>query len=293
MRRTKILMVSLTATLAMSCGAEPGTDGPESAGGKGDSVEATHQPLLPGEPDLNYYDYWRPASLGSSIADSDACPAGTVMVGGGFSNPEGRRMDGSSFYGLNNFTKWSIDSYSSDFNKPDMESEVLCLANPGASVYWRQTTLTVGAHRQGCQTTFCSTASGELAVSGGFQDDHVALPISSYGKPSGWQVCARNDSDGPTNVIVYAACMYLSEASVKNVASPTVSVAPGTQATAVAQCGSGWRVSGNGFSMNPIPTNAMLESQAWQYTTETHATMKNTYTGTGQVQAIATCLRLF
>jgi hypothetical protein len=142
-----------------------------------------------------------PGVIGNAAAQ---CPAGSTLVGGGFSTNSDVLVTSSSKSEAGNI--WVV--YGSNHSDTSQELNVYayCLSGTSGSAIQRSAETTVAKSRLGHVEVFCP--AGSFVSGGGFTTYHDYQPMMySYPGENGWQVAAQNNSPVENRLVVYAICV--------------------------------------------------------------------------------------
>jgi len=229
----------------------PATDTPEPT--ETPTEEPTPEPTEtpteepPSEPPFTEYVYEQvnvgAGATGSAVA---ACPAGAVVVGGGYAaNPD------VTFYTQYKYGNgWRGDARNTSGAAKQITVYAVCLHNvPGASVtqVHGQVNVPSGQNKQAVATC----PAGSIATGGGFHaypDGSLWVYNSSKADSGeGWQSWAHNNSGSTKTHHAYVMCLSGVGGATARVMQ-SASISAGDTGYAVPTCGSGKLVTGGGFA---------------------------------------------
>ena len=165
---------------------------------------------------------------------SAACPAGTNIVGGGFSTTPKTGVGAITIESHASGNGWTATALNTSPSAGSVTVEAYCRKNAPALTEVPSTAIVPGATASppvsGTGTATATCPAGTHAVAGGFKAAvsvtpvlHGALPISSRrtADAQGWTAAASTGSATPSSVTSYAYC---AKESVMELASPAASV---------------------------------------------------------------------
>jgi hypothetical protein len=226
-------------------------------------------------------------SPGAVNSKTAACPAGSVVTGGGFSANTNihvytQVMDGNG---------WLVFAKNNAGSPQNVTVYAICLYFP--SVASSQVSKSVTVLGGGGQTTSqVDCPAGTVVTGGGFNGKIDGSLWTFYSAQSGnsWSVTAKNTAAGNTSYSAYAVCLTSSGAAVTTAKfTGYADLTPGNTGLAEISCPPGQVVTGGGWHMEADLTvfAALLSSNG-----EWRVYAKNNGTHTRALHANATCLAL-
>jgi len=205
-----------------------------------------------------------------------ACPAGSVVVSGGFAaHPELRVYNSTR-----NGNSWQVYAYNNSLSSRYLNVYATCLYNSGGSVSHVQNQTNAAADSTSYVIAGCP--SGSVVTGGGWvvgTDEAIELYNSSK-YLNGWIIYVRNTGMGTPLIHVYAIC--LSDVSgTTDIVYEETDINPGDVGYTTALCPTGTFVVGGGFAQHPdISTyNTSMNANGWiNYASNTGSSIKTMYT---------------
>ena len=191
-----------------------------------------------------------------AVGMADAvCPAGSVVVSGGFaagSNmvvyTQSKEGNGWRVYGKNNFGVSQL-----------LNVYAICLSNTAGSTQQIQKQVTVTAGEVGYDTAVCP--AGSIVTGGGFASNPAAHWVYNSSKEgNGWRAYAKNNSGAGALFNIYAICLSGAGGSTSQVGEQ-ITISGGSSSGGEAQCPAGKLVTGGGFALgnNLVVYNSSLK----------------------------------
>ena len=198
-----------------------------------------------------------------SVGDvSVACPAGSVVVGGGYASSADmlvytHSMDGNG---------WRVYAKNNAASSKLLNAYAICLYNTGGTTEQILQQVSVAAGDIGHPVASCP--SGSVVTGGGFasRSDGSFYVYNSSKSGNGWQVYARNNSGASIPLNVYAICLSGTTATSSDVYEQKSIPASSTD-SAIATCPTGNLVTGGGFAAGNglvLYTTNMKDNLSWQ-----------------------------
>lgn len=219
---------------------------------------------------------------GATGGSTMACPAGSVVTGGGFALNNNmvaytHSQDGNS---------WTAYAKNNGGTSGLLNSYAVCLyASMGTtSMVWSQVTVTAG--NNGNAVVACP--AGSVVTGGGYASNSNLLVYNSSLSGNGWQVYANNPTGASILLNSYATCLSGTSGSTSQVFAQK-SIAAGASDGAEASCPAGTILTGGGFagSKNIWVFNTSMKTMD----SETWNVFGKNLTGTSQLlNSYAICL---
>jgi hypothetical protein len=181
-----------------------------------------------------------PGAIGSTTA---ACPAGSVVVSGGFAADPQLLIYTQS----KNGNGWRVYAKNNSAATKLLYVYATCLVNSGGSI--SQLDNQVSALAGGTAHVVVSCPAGSVVTGGGWatESNGDIWVYNSSKSSNGWQIYARNSGTESHLINVYAMCLSGVSGSTQNTMEP-VSIPAGDTGYALAFCPSGTYVVGGGFA---------------------------------------------
>jgi len=202
-----------------------------------------------------------------------ACPAGSVIVSGGFAaHPELRVYNSTR-----NGNGWQVYAYNNSLSSRYLNAYATCLYNSGGSVSHVHAQTNAAANDTTYVTAECPT--GSVATGGGWvvgTDEAIELYNSSK-YYNGWIIYVRNTGIGTPLIHVYAICLS-SVGGTTDIVYEDTDINPGDVGFITALCPTGTFVVGGGFAQHPdISTyNTSKDENGWINYAMNHGTVQKT-----------------
>ena len=190
------------------------------------------------------------------------CPAGSVVVSGGFATSVDVRvwhqtMDGNG---------WRI--YATNTNTANRQIEIYahCLHNSGGTTEWTYEHVNINANSYTHLTATCPAGS---VVTGGAwvigTDEDIQL-YNSTPSGNGWQIFVNNYGPSTPQVNVYAICLSGASGSTSTEINNTGVIPPGDYEILTEECSGGTYATGGGFILNlgSVLYNTSLAGNSWK-----------------------------
>ncbi len=198
---------------------------------------------------------------GSTMSTTAACPAGTVVTGGGFSVNPGVLV----YTQAQNGNGWTAVAKNNTATVQNLTVYAECLSYPSAATVQVQNNVTVGVASSASQTAVCP--AGSVVTGGGYTSspDGTMWTYASWQNGNGWMVSEQNTSGPAKSFNVYATCLSgTSLATVKATnTGPIPASGNGSVQTACpagkVPTGGGW-----GLSNNELPFFSAFSSGFWR-----------------------------
>jgi hypothetical protein len=179
---------------------------------------------------------------GGTMSIGATCPAGTVVVGGGFmSSAEvafvAQYKDGNG---------WTVMATNTAGSGREVYAYAVCLYNGyGATTTQMDSQVTVAG--SSLKQALVSCPTGTVATGGGWKvaDEKVRV-YQSVRASNGWYIEARNESSAAKSVRVYAVCLSAAGATASEAAQP-VTIPGNSPGKAIVTCPAGKVLAGGGF----------------------------------------------
>jgi hypothetical protein len=201
-----------------------------------------------------------PGKFGNAGAQ---CPAGSILVGGGFATNTKVIITSSSKSESGNV--WIVYASNYSGSSQDLNVYAYCLSGKAGSIVQKSAETTVSASRLGHIEVFCP--SGSFVTGGGFATYNDFQPIMySYPDENGWQVGAQNNSAVDNRLIVYAICLSGAEGRF-TITSASFTVPAGKVGGGRADCRANYFSTGGGFRLDydlQVYLSSQLSKSDWE-----------------------------
>jgi hypothetical protein len=179
------------------------------------------------------------------VGPADAvCPAGSVVVSGGFA--AGNNMIIYSQYKQGN--GWRVYGKNNSGSSQLLNAYALCLSNTAGSTQQILKQVTVAAGEVGYDTAVCP--AGSIVTGGGFASNPAAHWVYNSSKGgNGWSAYAKNNSGAGALFNIYAICLSGAGGSTSQVGEQ-ITVSGGSSSGGEAQCPAGKLVTGGGYALS-------------------------------------------
>ncbi len=201
-------------------------------------------------------------SAGATVHTTVDCPAGSVVVSGGYAANDGVRV----WHSTKDGNGWRVYATNTTASNKAVNVYAVCLHNSGGTtdVEYTQKYINASTYTQ----IIANCPGGSVVTGGGWvigTDTNVSLYNSSK-SGNGWQIYVQNDGGGSPLVNVYAVCLDGSSGSTGSVSNTSGEVPPGDIEHLVMDCPSGTYVTGGGFAVNTgaVIYNETIAGNAWQ-----------------------------
>jgi hypothetical protein len=226
-------------------------------------------------------------SLGPGVFGnaSAQCPAGSILVGGGFST--NTKVIVSSSYKSDSGNVWVV--YGSNYSDRSQELNVYayCLSGTSGSIIQKSAETTVSRSRLGHVEVFCP--AGSFVTGGGFATYNDFQPIMySYPDENGWQAGAQNNSTVDNRLIVYAICLS-GAAGRFTITSASFTIPAGTVGGGRSDCQANSFSTGGGFRLDydlQIYLSSQLSKSDWEVYTSNNGNKSRV------IEVFAMCLSI-
>lgn len=205
------------------------------------------------------------------------CPAGSVVVSGGFATS----VDVRVWHQTKDGNGWRV--YATNTNTSNRQIEIFahCLHNSGGTTDVVMTQVYVDPNDKTQLTAACPSGS---QVTGGAwvigSDPDISLYNSSP-SGNGWQIWVDNTAGGSPLINVYAVCLSGASGSTSYVTNTGGVIPPGDYEILEKACNSGTYATGGGYAVNigAVIYNTSLNGNAWKNSARNDtATQKLMYT---------------
>ena len=215
-------------------------------------------------------------SAGNTVHTTVACPAGSVVVSGGYAANDGVRV----WHSTKDGNGWRVYATNTTGVSKAVNVYAVCLANSGGTtdVEYTQKYINASTFTQ----IIANCPGGSVVTGGGWvigTDTNVSLYNSSK-SGNGWQIYVQNDGGGTPLVNVYAVCLDGTSGTTSSVSDTSGVIPPSDIEHLVMNCPSGSYVTGGGFAVNTgaVIYNETITGNAWQiYARNNTATQKLLY----------------
>lgn len=204
-------------------------------------------------------------AAGSSASTRAECPAGSTIVGGGFS----ATYDTEIWRSYRSGQGWYVDAHNSALTPANLSAYAQCVSGiPGSTSVYADST-TVAADTIGEVTKSCP--EGKTAVSGGFYAANLNV-IFSNRVGNGWQVKAENPTRASHTLSVFVNCYSGGPISLTQV-QKNKNIAAGVRDGSDVACTEGLLVMG-GYSFSSAIDNSYYTTPnaTWKFSTRNHTT---------------------
>jgi hypothetical protein len=159
------------------------------------------------------------------------CPAGSVVVGGGYSGSPDVVIPVQTKSG----NGWRVYAANTALSDKTVRVYAVCLRNMvGTSVSVEQQEITVGANGDASAIVHCP--AGSVVTGAGWETEYVDVRVQASGPlDPGWLVRAHNESSSDHPLYVYAVCLSGSGGIVTGF-SETVSIPGGSSGSVAVAC---------------------------------------------------------
>lgn len=190
------------------------------------------------------------------------CPAGSVVVSGGFAGSDGVRIWHSKMDG----NGWHVYGNNTSGSSKNMTVQAYCLFNTGGTTQLVYEQEYINASDYTHLEVTCP--AGSLVTGGGWVIGSTN-PVEIYNSSrsaNGWQIYVINNGAGTPLVNVYAVCLSGVSGSVSQVNQSGLTVAANSNAHGEKACPSGTIATGGGFAVDlgVIIFNTTLSGNGWQ-----------------------------
>jgi hypothetical protein len=221
-------------------------------------------------------------AAGANGSSTIACPASSVVTGGGFALNNNmiaytHSQDGNA---------WTTYAKNNGASSGLLNSYAVCLfASMGTtSMVWNQVTISAGTNGN----AFVACPAGSVVTGGGYASNTNLFVYNSSMSSNGWQVYAQNTSGSSQLLNSYATCLAGTTGSTSQVLAQK-SIPSGASDGAEASCPAGTILTGGGFagSTNIWVYNISMKTMD----SETWNVFGKNLTGTSQLlNSYAICL---
>jgi len=182
-------------------------------------------------------------AAGGVGATTTACPAGSVVVGGGFAA-------GNSMVVYSQFKDgngWTAAAKNFSGSSQLLNAYAICLSNSSGSTQQVFKQITVAAGGTGYDTASCP--AGSIVTGGGFASSADSLWVyNSSMNGNGWSAYARNTSGTSQLLNIYGICLSSAGGSTSSILKQ-VTIGGGTTGSGGALCPAGTLVTGGGYAL--------------------------------------------
>jgi hypothetical protein len=218
---------------------------------------------------------------GGTMSTTAACPAGTVVTGGGFSVNPGMHL----YTQAKNGNGWAAVVKNNLATAQNLTVYAICLTYPSVSTTMTSASQSVVGHGTGNITAGCP--GGSVVTGGGFtgKPDGSLWTYLSAQNGNGWSVSAKNSAVGSQSYDAYAVCLSGAPLTTSTLTGYK-DLAPGATGLGEVVCPAGQVITGGGWSLNDDLTvfAALMSSGKWR------VYAKNNGTHTRTLQARGVCL---
>jgi hypothetical protein len=212
-------------------------------------------------PSIQQVDATTSIHSGSTGSVTAACPAGTVVTGGGFSVSN----DVLIYTQAMNGNGWTAVAKNNAGVDRTLRVYAECLTYPGAGSHQVESNTTVNAGTHGSATASCP--AGSVVTGGGFTSspDGSMWVYASWQNGNGWQASEKNTGGAAKLFHVYAVCLSGTPlASAKTTA--TGNIPAGGNAAVQVACPAGKVATGGGWGLSDdeLPYFSGFSSGYWR-----------------------------
>lgn len=204
-------------------------------------------------------------AAGSTGSSSIACPASSVVTGGGFA------MNNNMIVYTHSQEDNSWKAYAKNNGGASglLNTYAVCLySSPGTtSMVWNQVSIPAGNNGNAA----VSCPAGSVVTGGGYASSEALFVYNSSMSGNGWQVYANNPSGSSKLLNSYATCLAGTTATTSQIFAQK-SIAAGASDGVEASCPAGTILTGGGFAGS---------TNVWVYNTSMKAMDSETWTSYG------------
>ncbi len=217
-------------------------------------------------------------SAGGNASTAVSCPAGSIVVGGGWGGDTSLDIYNSSI--SNN--GWMVAASNLGSKTQKLSSYALCMSGASGSTVQESATITLAG---GATNRIFSRCSSGVLTGGGFSKDLGINLTAAESARDGWLVAGANNKAVSQKLTAYLICLQGSNLNVSQV-NATGSVNGGGTASTTVDCGGGTLVSGGGFdTVTGVNVyGSAPDGNSWQ------VSAFNLTSATRQLNAAAICL---
>jgi hypothetical protein len=199
--------------------------------------------------------------VGGTMSTTAACPAGTVVTGGGFNVNVGILV----YTQAQNGNGWTAVAKNNTGTVQNLTVYAECLSYPSAATTQVANNISVDTGHNASQTAVCP--AGSVVTGGGYtgSPDGNLWTFASWQNGNGWMVSEQNNSGSAKTFNVYATCLSGTSLSTvkKTITGPIPASGNGVVEVA---CDAGKVATGGGFglSSNELPFFSGFSSGFWR-----------------------------
>ena len=205
------------------------------------------------------------------------CPAGSVVVSGGFATS----VDVRVWHQTKDGNGWRV--YATNTNTANRQIEIYahCLHNSGGTTDIVMTQVYIDANDV---TNIIATCPSGSVVTGGawvIGTDPAVELYNSSPSGNGWQIWVDNNGGGSPLINAYAICLSGASGTTSYVTNTSGVIPPGDYEILEKACGAGTYATGGGYAVNTgaVIYNTSLNGNAWKNSARNDtATQKLMYT---------------
>jgi len=247
---TRMLALTVGVATALGCGPNVGEETAAETEDDTEIVDQTQQGIIPGSAVTQTYRLIGVPPGATLVNQQVNCPAGSVVVGGGYLAPGNTRVYTSVMSG----NGWSVSLQNlSNIHTYTLNLVAQCLSGTNAtSGVAAPTTVILPAGGQGC-VPLAGCAAGKVLVSGGYTAPSSFRASQSQLNGDGvWRVCGWNENSGSSiTVFTYPVCLSGVTGSAKReITSATIPAGSDVRVDSW-PCAGSWLL-GSGGHYNPM-----------------------------------------
>jgi hypothetical protein len=216
-----------------------------------------------------------PGEVGSTTV---TCPAGSVVVSGGYAGSNGLRI----YHSAMNGNGWRVYGKNNSTNSKNMAVYATCLYQSGGSTSLEMSQSEIEASDVTQLVAGCP--AGSVVTGGGFVigANHPVEIYHGSKSDNGWQIYVNNTGTETPLVNVYAVCLSGVSGSTTQVSQTNIVVPANDMAEGSKNCPAGSYITGGGFATNLgviIHRTSLLDNGWFNIALNMTATQKtlNTY----------------
>lgn len=247
----KVIALAMVTSLT-ACGENNAVDEGGSLAG-GEPVTRIEERLSYAVSEVLTTSYIAPGFTGTNL--SAECPAGTVLVGGGFNVARDVRVYSSR----SNYNKWLVTAINLGAATGFVQVAAECLSGTTGSGFLAVSAVTtVGPRARVCATAVCPATT--LPTGGGFSSNLPFVVDSTSGSETSWSVCGTNVSTSQSTTLqTIANCLGGVRGGIVPQRAIQYEVQPGTTLLAdTLYCDTGYASSGGVFIRPADPATTFL-----------------------------------
>jgi hypothetical protein len=198
-------------------------------------------------------------SIGSTTT---TCPAGSVIVSGGFSGSDGLRV----WQSMRDGNGWRVSARNEIGSPISLNVYAICIRNTDGAGQQEQVQVNVDPNDTTVLTVNCSSGS---IITGGGWDIGATLPIEviqSSQAGNGWQIEVNNTGGDTPQITAFAICLAGAAGSTTQVSEPNGQILPNNTQQLIIACPTNTHVTGGGFTadIDVVIYNTSMMGNGWQ-----------------------------